>query len=921
MTQRYDANDERKILAEHPGCEKTARFSRWLLLFVLQASSASTIWAAQTSLTMSSDAGDYIGGGQQYSYTLADGSFAAVRNFAGGVSISFNTPMFSHFWYLDFAAPLSQPLAPGSYPGAIRYPFQDPSQAGLSVYGDGRGCNTLTGSFEVREIVYGPGDAIGSFRATFEQHCEGLLPALRGEIRFNANVPVELTAPRNQSVLEGQELSFDVTAVALDGGHVTLSAAGLPAGASFTDRGDNTGQFVWTPAHDQIGIHNVMFSGADSQGDTESVSTAVTVGGIVRVPADQPSIQAAIDAATPGSQVLVGPGTYFERINFHGKAVGVASEEGPEATIIDGGNLGAVVTFESGEGPGSVISGFTLQHGSDSFGGGIKMLGSSPTIVGNTFLDNAQGGGGFGAAIGGNSSSAIIEQNVFRRNTCDDQFLSGVVSFVNTSSPRIANNLLLNNPCRAINMTLPEGNRPSVINNTIVGNRTGVRVDARVNAGLLVFSNNILFANDIGLQVDFGFGNNGPTWTHNLVFQNAIDYQGIADQTGTNGNISADPAFQCGPSGDYRLAAASPAVDVGDNSAPGLPDTDFAGRARVVDGDGDGTATVDMGALEFDPSVPAGVCVYVTCPDDVRVVAAPGQTSAIVSYPAPIGSPGATLSCAPPSGASFPGGTTPVSCMAMDAAGNSSSCSFLVTVIVPPPNDDFDYARVVAALPFTDSLDTRNATAANDDPSCAGQRATVWYAYTATEDTLVDASTYGSSYDATLSAYTGSRGALSQVSCGFGQIRFVARAGQTVFIMIAAFGSGGDLVFTMTGRPPLSVQVAIDPSGDVTTTTGVAVVRGTVTCSRGVSVNLSGELRQRFGRAIISGLFSLQVFCAGATRWEANVFSANGAFAGGRASASVFVNAYAPETGEVVFSQDSRDIILKGSRSAPGAAK
>jgi hypothetical protein len=79
---------------------------------------------------------------------------------------------------------------PGVYEGAVRFPFQAAGQAGLSVYGDGRGCNTLTGRFEVLEATYGPTGDVISFAASFEQHCEGMAPALFGTILFNTNAPV-----------------------------------------------------------------------------------------------------------------------------------------------------------------------------------------------------------------------------------------------------------------------------------------------------------------------------------------------------------------------------------------------------------------------------------------------------------------------------------------------------------------------------------------------------------------------------------------------------------------------------------------------------------------------------------------------------------------------------------------------------------
>ena len=54
---------------------------------------------------------------------------------------------------------------------------------------------------------------------------------------------------------------------------------------------------------------------------------------------------------------------------------------------------------------------------------------------------------------------------------------------------------------------------------------------------------------------------------------------------------------------DFSLEAGSPAIDAGDPAAPpaGEPTTDLAGHPRKVDGDHNGTATIDMGAFEFQP--------------------------------------------------------------------------------------------------------------------------------------------------------------------------------------------------------------------------------------------------------------------------------------------------------------------------------
>ncbi len=74
---------------------------------------------------------------------------------------------------------------------------------------------------------------------------------------------------------------------------------------------------------------------------------------------------------------------------------------------------------------------------------------------------------------------------------------------------------------------------------------------------------------------------------------------GCANQTGTNGNLSADPLFVNPSAGNYHLQSGSPSIDTGDNSAPNLPATDFDGNPRIFDGDHNGSAIVDMGVYEF----------------------------------------------------------------------------------------------------------------------------------------------------------------------------------------------------------------------------------------------------------------------------------------------------------------------------------
>src|SRR5690348_167080 len=99
-------------------------------------------------------------------------------------------PIFSHWWTLNLAAPNNALLQPGAYEGSQRWPFQAAGNPGLDFTGDGRGCNTSTGRFDVLEIVRDTTGAITQLAANWEQHCEGFVPALFGQIRYNSDVPI-----------------------------------------------------------------------------------------------------------------------------------------------------------------------------------------------------------------------------------------------------------------------------------------------------------------------------------------------------------------------------------------------------------------------------------------------------------------------------------------------------------------------------------------------------------------------------------------------------------------------------------------------------------------------------------------------------------------------------------------------------------
>jgi len=73
----------------------------------------------------------------------------------------------------------------------------------------------------------------------------------------------------DQQGVEGQELSFTLTATDVDGDSLTWTAQNLPSGATFTDNHDGTATFTWTPGYDQAGTYSgILFIVDDGQGGT-----------------------------------------------------------------------------------------------------------------------------------------------------------------------------------------------------------------------------------------------------------------------------------------------------------------------------------------------------------------------------------------------------------------------------------------------------------------------------------------------------------------------------------------------------------------------------------------------------------------------------------------------------------------------------
>ena len=139
---------------------------------------------------------------------------------------------------------------------------------------------------------------------------------------------------------------------------------------------------LWTVVLAVVGIVGLM------------ASAGLAAAATINVPADYASIQEAVDAASGGDEILVGPGTYTSTqdghvVDMQGKAITLRSTGGAAVTIIDGEGARRGIACFSGETADTAIEGFTITGGSS---GGIYCNQSSPTITGCTITDNTSSG-------------------------------------------------------------------------------------------------------------------------------------------------------------------------------------------------------------------------------------------------------------------------------------------------------------------------------------------------------------------------------------------------------------------------------------------------------------------------------------------------------------------------------------------------
>ncbi len=205
-------------------------------------------------------------------------------------------------------------------------------------------------------------------------------------------------------------------------------------------------------------------------------------------------------------------------------------------------------------------------------GGGIYSVGGAPTIVGCLFRDN------YVDAKGG----AILDQS-------GAKFINCVIW--NNSTMRNGGGIYIDYDVDLDPATT------QFVNCTVSGN------GASKGGGLYSYNASATLTNCIiwGNQAVVG---GAGVYNYKLLWPvetvaNYCNIEGDSTYPGT-GNLRIDPQFEDPTAGDFHLLFGSPCADQGDNGAVGDVDEDYDGNLRITDGDGDGSAIVDMGAYEIE---------------------------------------------------------------------------------------------------------------------------------------------------------------------------------------------------------------------------------------------------------------------------------------------------------------------------------
>jgi hypothetical protein len=168
------------------------------LLFACTNVSAAPI----ATLTLHSQPGDFIGQGGNFDLTYPQNEEDPIDiRYAAYINGQPSNVLFYLIGSEGEAAinvatrQLGFPLTPGTYLDAQLDPLETPGHPGLSVSFRGLACDTITGNFTITDATFSANNTLSSFGVSFEQHCNGVAPALFGTLTYNANGAAPIPEP------------------------------------------------------------------------------------------------------------------------------------------------------------------------------------------------------------------------------------------------------------------------------------------------------------------------------------------------------------------------------------------------------------------------------------------------------------------------------------------------------------------------------------------------------------------------------------------------------------------------------------------------------------------------------------------------------------------------------------------------------
>ena len=346
-------------------------------------------------------------------------------------------------------------------------------------------------------------------------------------------------------------------------------------------------------------------------GWSDEFSIESNVYSIIHVPGDQPTIQAGIDAASPGDTVLVAPGVYSglgnKNLDFTGKDISVRSAaSSPTECVIDCENSGRGFHFHSGETSASVVDGFTIMNGNTtpSGNGGAFYCAnnSSPSIRNCRLIENtAQTYGG--GIYCDHTGIMMIDCEISDNRVVQYNSKGGGLALEGMTTVVLEGCVIYGNSAESSGggLSLEGSTEPMSLSHcTIAGN------DAPSGAGLHVDNevvlSNVIIAYNTTSQSVYCEGLDVPVLTCCDVYGNdGGDWIGcISGQLGIDGNISSDPRFCDVEEGDLHLLANSPCLDHLDcGLVGGLGAGCDEPYVWEISADGSGEASTIQDAIEY----------------------------------------------------------------------------------------------------------------------------------------------------------------------------------------------------------------------------------------------------------------------------------------------------------------------------------